>query len=344
MDSTKEECTPNNTVLDLTDNETLYSTIYTPVEWYIYMIVCPCFLIFGTSTNLSFLFVVVRVPYMRNITNFYLCNLAIADLLYLVITVVGQMTKYIRSPIRYVSDSAVLCILEPYIFITSFVASTHIVVLVTLERYIAVCHPLKYYLVKGWKRTLKLTSLVWIFAVVTGFSCFLYTKGLDNICVIWPDDSDYATYRNSYKICKISFDGEVILSVIYTLWLVLWLLEFIANIAMYFQILRHLHHRATPNGIANDQKAISTRNQVALMLIANGVVFYLCCCLALVYIIFGLIDTLEKDKKNVQVRFTFQLISIFAFLLNSSINPIIYNVTNKDYRKAFYQAFTKRNI
>ena len=120
MNSTKEECTPNNTVLNLTVDETLYSTIYTPVEWYIYMIVCPCFLIFGTTTNLSFLFVVIRVPYMRNITNFYLCNLAIADLLYLVITVVGQMTKYIRSPIRYVSDSAVLCILEPYIFITSF--------------------------------------------------------------------------------------------------------------------------------------------------------------------------------------------------------------------------------
>ena len=80
--ATEEECTPNTTVLNLTDDESLYTTIYLPVEWYIYMILYPCFLIFGITTNLSFLFVVIRVPYMHNITNFYLCNLAIADLLY----------------------------------------------------------------------------------------------------------------------------------------------------------------------------------------------------------------------------------------------------------------------
>ena len=74
MNSTEEECTPNHTILNLTDDESLYSAIYTPVEWYIYMIAYPCFLIFGTTTNLTFLFVVIRVPYMRNITNFYLCN------------------------------------------------------------------------------------------------------------------------------------------------------------------------------------------------------------------------------------------------------------------------------
>ena len=304
------------------------------------MIVCPCFLIFGTTTNLSFLFVVIRVPYMRNI---YLCNLAIADLLYLVVALVSQITKYIRSPIRFANDSAVLCILEPYVFRVSFVASTHLVSLVTLERFIAVCHPLKYHLVKGWKRTLKLTSLTWIFEAVTSSYSFL-TKGLDNICVIWPDDDDYASYPITFKVCQNNYDGEVILSIVYSLRLVLWLFGFLANVAMYFQILRHLHHRATPNGIAKDQNAISTRNQVALMLVVNGVVFFFCCSMAFVSIIFALMATLGKDTVKSQATFAYQSISNFTFLINSSINPIIYNVTNKNYRRAFYLAFTTRKI
>ena len=160
----------------------------------------------------------------------------------------------------------------------------------TLERFIAVCHPLKYNLVKGWKRPLKLTSLTWIFAAVTSSYSFL-TKGFYNICVIWPDDGDYASYPITFKVCQNNYYGEVILSIIYSLWLVLWLFGFLANVAMYFQILRHLHHRATPNGIAKDQNAISTRNQVALMLVVNGVVFFLCCSMAFVSIIFALMAT-----------------------------------------------------
>ena len=344
MNSTKEECTLNNTVVNLTGDESLYRTIYTPMEWYIHMIVYPCFLIFGTSTNLSFLFVVIRVPYMRNITNFYLCNLAIADVLCLVVNLVSQITAYTRSPIRYVNNSAVLCMLEPYAFRVSFVASTHLVGLVTLERYIAVCHPLKYHLVKGWNRTLKLTCFIWIFAAVSSSDGFLVSKGLANICVIWPDDSGYATFPNEYKICKVNYDGELILSIIYTLLLVLWLLEFIANVTMYFQILRHLHHRATPKGVANEQNAIATRNQVALMLVVNGVVFFLCCSMIFVNISFTLMATLGKGTVQNQAVFTYHLISNFIYLINSSINPIIYNVTNKSYRRAFYLAFTTRKI
>ena len=167
---------------------------------------------------------------------------------------------------------------------------------------------------------------------------------MDNICVIWPDDGDYTVHLHSFKICKISFDEEVILSIIYILWLMIWLFEFIANVTMYFQILRHLHHRATPKGIANEQNAISTRNQVALMLVVNGVVFFLCCSMIFVNISFTLMATLGKGTVQNQAVFTYHLISNFIFLINSSINPIIYNVTNKSYRRAFYLAFTTRKI
>ena len=245
MDSTEEECSPNTTVLNLTDDESLYNSIYTAKEWYIYMIVYPCFLIFGTSTNLSFLFVVIRIPYIRNITNFYLCNLAIADLMHLVGIVVGQITKYTRSPLRFVDDSVMHCTLELCIFSLSFVASTHLVGLVTLERYIAVCQPLKYHLMKGWKRTFKLTSLVWSFAIVLSSSQVLYYNGITDICVIWPDDGDYLKYPITYKMCKINIDGGFFVLATQMIGLVVWLIEFIANFAMYFQILRHLHHRAT---------------------------------------------------------------------------------------------------
>ena len=344
MDSTEEECALNTTVLNLTDDESLYDSIYTPKEWYIYMIVYPCFLIFGTSTNLSFLFVVIRIPYMRNITNFYLCNLAFADLMLLVSIVVGQMTKYTRSPLRSVNDSVMHCTLELCIFSISFIASTHLVGLVTLERYIAVCHPLKYHLMKGWKRTFKLTILIWIFAIALSSIDILYYNGINEICVIWPDDGDYLIYPITYKTCKVNIDGGVFVLTTQMIGLVIWLIEFIANFAMYFQILRHLHHRASPEGIASDHNAVSTRNQVAFMLVVNGTVFFLCCCMAGSYIILMIMAISGNDMPKGQSGIIYGLIFYTIPLINSSINPIIYNVTNKTYRKAFYLAFTRQNI
>ena len=103
-------------------------------------------------------------------------------------------------------------------------------------------------------------------------------------------------------------------------------------------------HQSTKGieGIASDHNAVSTRNQVALMLVVNGTVFFFCCSMAGFSIILTIMTTSGNDMLRGQSVIIYEIIFFVISLINSSINPIIYNVTNKTYRKAFHLAFTSQ--
>ena len=214
------------------------------------------FIFFGLATNLSFLFVAFRVPHMRNITNFYLCNLALADLLYLVTDIVTSIKRYISFPVKFAVDSVAFCIVQYFVSNACFNASIHLVTLVTFERYLAICHPFKHHLVKGWKRTLKLTAVIWIISGIIGVTTLLTFQGWDHVCVKWPDNDKILKYSNVYKKCNLSTHGNLVVTLVSILWLTCWMVESVGNFAMYFQIIRHLHRRSTPGCDVSDSNAV----------------------------------------------------------------------------------------
>ena len=78
------------------------------------------------------------------------------------------------------------------------------------------------------------------------------------------------------------------------------------------------------------------------MLVVNGTVFFFCCSMAGLSIILVIMATSGNDMLEGQSGVIYGLIFYVISLINSSINPIIYNVTIKTYRKAFYLAFTSQ--
>ncbi|XP_072037057.1 uncharacterized protein [Amphiura filiformis] len=94
-----EECI-NMTTLDLrfvSEDIIKDKYFYTKSEQLIVLILYPLLLMFGLTGNCAFLTVVARISSMRTITNVYLANLAVADILYILVQTYDILIKYLIS-------------------------------------------------------------------------------------------------------------------------------------------------------------------------------------------------------------------------------------------------------
>ena len=135
----------NTTVWNMTSNTTEAAC---EPEWHIYVkIVCvPLLAALGLVGNtLSFL-VMFAPTYKRKSYSYYLRGLAIFDSLTLIIAVVevGNDISYISTGHGYLrAHNTATCKLSEFLRHVTFVMSSWTVVCFTVDRYIAVCHPLQ---------------------------------------------------------------------------------------------------------------------------------------------------------------------------------------------------------
>ena len=128
-------------------DEWIETFLYSETDKVMITIVFPFIVTLGLLANTAFLFTLVRVREMRTLTNFYLANLAFADLFFVIVTAVNHFYKYTWSPDfqRGVPwTSAVGCAAISAAIYMPFVASICLVTLVSLERFLAICFPLKH--------------------------------------------------------------------------------------------------------------------------------------------------------------------------------------------------------
>ena len=149
-----ESVETNQTILDLTNATDLLEFFSTSREWMLYQIIWPCFIVFGICTNVSFVWTVIKTPALHTTTYRYLVNLAISDLLFLMVFYIPQIIEDHESPLERNQ------ILQTFIYVF-LGCSCLTVTLVSLERFLAICHPIKHHLIKGTRRTNKFICIVW---------------------------------------------------------------------------------------------------------------------------------------------------------------------------------------
>ncbi len=157
------ECNMNNTVVVPSKNIEKY-TYSTGDE--LFVTVClPIVAGIGILTNTAFLFTLFRVPAMRTMTNFYLGNLAFSDVGFLIMMLIRfTWTYYKLAPIEQgiAWPSLFGCTVPRVVTYCLHYSSVFLVTLVTLERYFAICYPLKHRAVlNGSKRAVKLVAVSW---------------------------------------------------------------------------------------------------------------------------------------------------------------------------------------
>ena len=118
----------------------------------------------GIVGNVCTCIVIARNHYMQTATNYYLFNLAIADLLVLVLGLPME-TYTFWSAYPWVFGET-FCIVRNMAAETSTYASILTITAFTVERYVAICHPMRAQTLSSLKRAVKVIVLLWFVSAV----------------------------------------------------------------------------------------------------------------------------------------------------------------------------------
>ncbi|XP_015791481.1 pyrokinin-1 receptor-like isoform X1 [Tetranychus urticae] len=121
-------------------------------------------LLAGVIGNISTCIVIARNKYMRTATNYYLFSLAISDLLLLICGLPQEL--YLLWRRRPYIFGEFFCIIRGLSSETSSNASVLTITAFTIERYLAICHPLKAHTMSKLSRVIRLIIFIWICALL----------------------------------------------------------------------------------------------------------------------------------------------------------------------------------
>ncbi|XP_075731115.1 pyrokinin-1 receptor isoform X2 [Rhipicephalus microplus] len=121
-------------------------------------------LVSGVVGNVCTCIVIARNRYMHTATNYYLFSLAVSDLLLLVLGLPQELYQlWQRHP--YVFGEA-FCVLRGLTSETSTNASILTITAFTIERYVAICHPLRAHTMSKLSRAVKFVVAIWVLSAV----------------------------------------------------------------------------------------------------------------------------------------------------------------------------------
>ncbi len=329
--------------MNLTTEEAVEEVLYSGIEDLLFTFLLPIIEVIGVVGNLIFIAMVIRVQSMRTITNAYLVNIAIADLLFIGYGCTFYVVSYLTSPVR--NDMPFThwlgCVIVWMPTYLTYFASILLITLATIEKYYGICHPFQHRLVTGKSRTIRIISISWVLgAAMSGLVVLRYAK-VETYCLFYPDDhGEYAHFPTHIELCI--HINDVLLVFSEAVGFAPFFLALIGNVYMYGRIIYALSNRNVTDKAEDSVQAMQrqVRNQVARILIINGIIFF--CCQFPYRLLSINLFVQEATGQGFLSLAQYGALAVIArglVLINSLANPFVYFSTSANYREGFRKAF-----
>ncbi|XP_006881805.1 PREDICTED: thyrotropin-releasing hormone receptor-like [Elephantulus edwardii] len=294
----------------------------------------------GVAGNVMVVLVVVRSRHMVTSTNCYLVSLAAADLLVLLAAGVPTVTEVVSAQVWIFGH--VGCLAITYLQYVGINASTGSITAFTVERYLAICRPLRAQALCTVARAKRIAALVWL--------------GTGAYCVLWLFlvDTRVDTYADGVQVlCDYRMSRSLYLPVYFLDFALFYALPLGLATVLYVLIARVLFlqplppegpgragsvHQGGPAGQARfssraQKGALNSRKQVTKMLAVVVVLF------ALLWLPYRTLVVVNSFLSPPYLNLGFLLFCRLCIYLNSAINPIIYTLMSQRFREAFHGLF-----
>ncbi len=326
------------TTIDLQNKTSLIVFVHQPAEVILFKIIWPCIIFAGIIFSILFIWSVIRISSLHTSTYIILTSLACADIGVLISLGMTHLPGVFTTPVRYAKFDTFEI---PFFMLTWFcyTSSLGFVTLVSLERYLAICHPIRHHLLKGLKRTFKLICLVLLFASGLTLTTIHYLVSYSSACVLWPKDLVYSNYPRIIHLSSLHCQQNEIISIIIDILCSLTtILCALMNYFIYIRVLQELMTRKRSTTLPTSAELEKSIRQASIMVIVNGSVFgLLSIVVSITFSINALYSVLTVFEENHCVLF--RDICFTCMLVNASINPLIYFTVNQRYRHAVVMSF-----
>nr|XP_054771878.1 orexin receptor type 2-like [Lytechinus pictus] len=296
---------------------------------------------------------ILKNDHMRTVTNYYIMNLATTDILIAFVCLPITITVDVSESWFF---GRTACYLIPYFQLVLVCASIYTLMMIAVDRYLAICHPLKFQIRAS--RTLLTIALVWV------VSFFIALP----VAVVNDLEPQAASVHIGKPLWRMScaenrWVGKVWEKLYHTaFFLAVYIVPLTVIGVAYTRVCRRLWSGIpTEEGCGaskpsfNQANVVSTttisksteaqlksRRKVASMLIVVVIAFAIC------FFPFQLLNVLKKHNAFGNLRdasaqynavYIPYIIGHLMAFINSAINPIIYNFMSAKFRQAFKSMF-----
>ncbi|XP_063765816.1 thyrotropin releasing hormone receptor 2 [Eleginops maclovinus] len=305
---------------------------YKAVSVFLVLVVCGA----GIVGNIMVVLVVITTRHMRTPTNCYLVSLAVADLTVLVAAGLPNVSDSLTG--TWIFGHAG-CLGITYLQYLGINVSSCSITAFTVERYIAVCHPIKAQTMCTVSRAKRIMAGVWIFTCI--------------YCMLWFFLVDIQVNQDGHVQCGYKVKRELYLPIYLIDFAIFYVIPLLLAIVLYCLIARVLYLSPLPNhpdtnattlrrscreaseagrkGVRQrrPKSALSSRKQVTKMLAVVVILF------ALLWMPYRTLVLINSFVSTPYLDAWFLLFCRTCIYANSAINPVIYNAMSQKFRSAF---------
>ncbi|XP_060596869.1 thyrotropin-releasing hormone receptor-like [Ruditapes philippinarum] len=298
-----------------------YSSLYRIISLTINIIL---FLV-GIVGNILVVIVVIRTRSMRTPTNCYLMSLAIADCLVLMSATLPAIPETFYQ-INEWPFGRVMCSLLVFLQYLGVDTSALSITAFTMERYIAICHPLRSQTMCTVKRAKRIIAVIWIFGI-------LYCSPWLGLTVLLQQQRKHTVV----DVCQVRLKREQYTAYYMTDLILFYIVPLLIAAVLYGLIARILFKtnisQESSEVIMNRKRCrkrqVTARMQVVRMLAVIVFVFMTTWMPYRTMVVYNSI----AQKKYLDPWFL-MFCRTMAYI-NSAINPILYNAMSVKFRRAF---------
>ncbi|XP_013101717.1 allatostatin-A receptor [Stomoxys calcitrans] len=302
--------------------------IYPEISRLVRIIVPLCFgliALTGFFGNTLVILVVLLNQQMHSTTNLLIVNLAIADLLFVVFCIPFTATDYVADTWPF---GDLWCRIVQYLIVVTAFASIYTLVLMSIDRFLAVVHPIRSRMLRTEKITKICICAIWG-VILTILLPVALSHGIVQI--------HGATYTQ--ELCRFmenSFLSPSVYQIIF--FATSYLLPLMVISGLYVRMITSLWRHGT--SVRMSVESQRGRKRVTRLVVVVVIAF---ASLWLPIQIILLLKALDIYQATTKFTVILQIIAQTLAYTSSCINPVLYAFLSDNFRKAFYKAINCTN-
>ena len=272
----------------------------------------------GFIGNMLVIIVIISNKRMVNTTNILILSLALADLFFIVFCVPFTAAAYALPRWPF---GKIWCKIEQYLTYVCAYASVYTLVLMSLDRYLAVVHPIKSISIRTERNCCIIVSLVWFIILCT------------NIPVLLQFDTKNYTYQGESRTKCVNVKGLTNRQLVVIFYLNFFILGYVVPLSLVCILYGFMLKRLLFGMVPGNQSAESIRSKkrVTRMIIIVVILFAICWLPIQIIFMIRMAGKYPTDAAS----FWIHLVANCLAYTNSCINPILYAFLSDNFRKSF---------